>query len=428
MSSPLTVQKPAASAFPPRAEPATRPSQPVPPDATLPPAPAVEEPQPEAAAEPSFVERHRPQILRGLIALAALLLAWKGIEWWTTGRFEVATDNAYIRADITLVAPKVQGYVEEVAVTDNQAVKAGDLLIRLESADAATRMEEARAALAAAEAEAARARAQLASLKSTSAGAGAGLTAQSDRLAELEAASDAASANARLAADELKRNTELAERGFYSKANLDTAKAKADAAAASAEQARAALTSQRSQIAVARTTVSRSREDIAAAEAAILSAEAQVAAAKARVDAAALDAGRFEIRAPVDGVVTNRTISRGQLVNPGQQTMAIVPVDKSYVIANFKETQVEKMLPGQPVELHIDAYPDMKVHGTVQSLAPASGASFSLIPQDTATGNFTKIVQRVPVRIAISDDALATGLMRPGLSVEATISVKPAKS
>ena len=116
------------------------------------------------------------------------------------------------------------------------------------------------------------------------------------------------------------------------------------------------------------------------------------------------------------------------MLSPGQQALSIVPVDQAYVIANFKETQVEKMRPGQKVALHVDAYPDLRVEGIVDSLAPASGAQFSLIPQDTATGNFTKIVQRVPVRVAISKAALDTGLMRPGLSVEAVVTVKPAKS
>jgi membrane fusion protein (multidrug efflux system) len=145
------------------------------------------------------------------------------------------------------------------------------------------------------------------------------------------------------------------------------------------------------------------------------------------VASAKLDTNRAEIRAPIAGIVANKTVSEGQLLNPGQQTMAIVPVEKAYVVANFKETQVARMHAGQPVELTVDAYRGLKVHGTVDSIAPASGAQFSLIPQDTATGNFTKIVQRIPVRIALSPDALETGLMRPGLSVEATVSVKPAR-
>ena len=153
-----------------------------------------------------------------------------------------------------------------------------------------------------------------------------------------------------------------------------------------------------------------------------------VEAARARVQAAQLDAGRAEIRAPISAVVANRVVSEGQLLSPGQQALSIVPVDQAYVIANFKETQVENMRPGQKVELKVDAYPHLKVEGTVLSLAPASGAQFSLIPQDTATGNFTKIVQRVPVRLAISKEALDTGLMRPGLSVEAVVNIKPAKS
>lgn len=369
----------------------------------------------------------RRTVLMALGALLALLAIWKVTDWWMTGRFEVATNNAYVRAEITSISPRIQGYVAKVAVTDNQAVEAGDLLIVLESADQSARLAEAEATLAQAKSDAAQARAQLAAQGTLLESAKAQLQAQSNRLNEFSAGKDAAAADAKLAVDELERDRDLAAKGHYPQARVTTAETQAEAAQAALQQANAALVSQRSQISLARAGIGRAENDVLAARAAVESADARVKAAEARVEAARLDSGRAEIRAPISGIVANKTVSEGQLLNPGQQTMAIVPVDKAYVIANFKETQVARMHAGQPVELEVDAYPGMKVHGTVDSIAPASGAQFSLIPQDTATGNFTKIVQRIPVRIALSPDALETGLMRPGLSVEATVSVKPAR-
>jgi membrane fusion protein (multidrug efflux system) len=171
--------------------------------------------------------------------------------------------------------------------------------------------------------------------------------------------------------------------------------------------------------------VTAQRSQLASVEAGALSADAKVEAARAKLVAAELDLGRTEIRAPVDGVVANKNVIEGQLLSPNQVALAIVTSSEAYVIANFKETQVAQMKPGQCVHLHVDAYPSLKVRGKVESLAPATGATFSLVPQDTATGNFTKIVQRVPVRIALDQEALSTGLLRSGLAVVATVSTKP---
>ena len=379
----------------------------------------------ETPLGPFRIERRT--VLIALGALLALLALWKVTDWWTTGRFEVSTNNAYVRAEITSISPRIQGYVSKIAVTDNQAVKAGDLLIVLENADGAAKLAEAQAALAQSKSDAAQARAQLAAQRNLLVSAQTQLQAQSNKLNEFAAGKDAAAADAKLAQDELERDRDLAAKGHYPQARVTTAETQTEAAKAALDQASAAIVSQRSQIALARAGISRAESDVMAAEAAVSSADARVAAAEARVASAKLDTGRAEIRAPISGIVANKTVSEGQLLNPGQQTMAIVPVDKAYVVANFKETQVARMRAGQPVELKVDAYSGLKVHGTVDSIAPASGAQFSLIPQDTATGNFTKIVQRIPVRIALSPDALETGLMRPGLSVEATVSVKPAR-
>ena len=392
--------------------------------------PASEPPVTEAPAPggQGLVDRFkadpRKYILSGVGLLLALFVGYQGIHWLLAGRFEITTDNAYIRADIATIAPKVQGYVEKVHVTDNEAVKAGDLLVTLEVADYATRVSEAAAALQQAIAAEAQAKAGVAAAEANLQTAAATVSAQRDRLTQSRASAVAAGADAKLATSDLERYTELAAKGHYPKASLDAAATKEQAARATLDQANAGITTAQSELSVAQANYTRAQEDIESAKAALTGAEAQIEAARARVEAAKLDATRTELRAPFDGVVANRVVAEGQLLNPGQQTMAIVPVSEAYVIANFKETQVARMRQGQKVRLHVDAYPDLDVTGTLDSVAPATGGQFSLIPMDTATGNFTKIVQRVPVRIRISDEALATGLMRPGLSVEATVIAK----
>jgi membrane fusion protein, multidrug efflux system len=365
-----------------------------PPDAAQPAKPEALDAPPQAApAKPDFRKRALPVIG----AVAAIALIWFGGNWLINGRFEIKTDNAYIRSDITRVTPKVQGYVTAIHVQDNQPVKAGDLLISLEAADFQATVAEARAALAQAEADAAQSNARIA--------------AQRDALAESRAAREAADASADWSSSDAKRLAELAEKGWYPKARVEQAQAAERTANAQRTQAEASVTAQRSQL--------------TSAEAAAQSAVAKVAAAKARLESAELDLGRTAIRAPIDGVVANKVVAEGQLLSPNQVALAIVPANDAYVIANFKETQVAKMKPGQCVGIHVDAYPGLKVKGHVTSLAPATGATFSLVPQDTATGNFTKIVQRVPVRIAIGGESLATGLLRSGLAVVATVSTKP---
>jgi membrane fusion protein (multidrug efflux system) len=330
-------------------------------------------------------------------AVAGLAVLWFGGNWLINGRFEITTDNAFVRADITRVTPKVQGYVTSVHVKDNEPVKAGQLLISLEAADFQARVAEARAALAQADADAAQARARIA--------------AQRDTLAEARAAREAADASADWAESDARRMAELADKGWAAKARVEQLEAAERTAKAQLDQASAAITAQRSQL--------------TSVEAAALSADAKVAAAKAKLEAAELDLGRTEIRAPVNGVVANKNVIEGQLLSPNQVAMAIVTSSEAYVVANFKETQVAQMKAGQCVNLHVDAYPSLRVKGTVESLAPATGATFSLVPQDTATGNFTKIVQRVPVRIALDPEALSTGLLRAGMAVVATVSTKP---
>jgi membrane fusion protein (multidrug efflux system) len=276
-------------------------------------------------------------------------------------------------------------------------VKRGDLLIELEADEFQTRMAFAQAELAQAEADAAQARARIG--------------AQRDQIAEAQAAREAADASADLSASEADRLADLAAKGWYPKAKLDQLEAARRTANAQLTEADATITSQRSQL--------------SSAQAALLSAEAHVEAARAKVVGAQLELDRTQIRAPMNGVVTKKDVVEGQILSPGRVALSIVSSDDVWVIANFKETQITDMREGQCVKVHVDALPNLHVTGKVQSLSPSTGATFSLVPQDTATGNFTKIVQRVPVKIVLDKEALSSGLLRSGLQVTATVSTKP---
>lgn len=339
----------------------------------------------------------RRKILIGVAGLAGLAVLWMGGDWLLNGRFNISTDNAQLRSDIARVTPKIEGYVKTVHVAENQTVKRGDLLIELEDAEFQTRLAFAQAELAQAEADAAQARARI--------------TAQRDTVAEARAAREAADATADLSSSDAKRLADLAEQGWYPKAKLEQAEAARRTADARLSQATASITAQRSQL--------------SSAQAAALSADAKVEAARAKVAGAQLELERTKIHAPMDGVITKKDVVEGQILSPGRVALSIVRTDDVWVIANFKETQITDMRPGQCVDVHVDALPNLHVRGKVDSLAPSTGATFSLVPQDTATGNFTKIVQRVPVKIVLDKEALASGLLRSGLMVTATVSTKP---
>jgi len=339
----------------------------------------------------------RKKILLGVAAVAALAVVWMGADWFFNGRYNISTDNAQLRSDIARVTPKVEGYVKTVHVAENQVVKRGDLLIELEADEFETRLAFAKAELAQAEADAVQ--------------AGARISAQRDQIAEARAAREAANANADLSTSEAKRLADLAAKGWYPKAKLDQLEAARRMADAQLTEADATITAQRSQL--------------SSTQAAALSAEAKVEAARAKVVGAQLELDRTQIRAPMNGVVTKKDVVEGQILSPGRVALSIVSSDDVWVIANFKETQITDMREGQCVNVHVDALPSLHVTGKVQSLSPSTGATFSLVPQDTATGNFTKIVQRVPVKIVLDKQALESGLLRSGLQVTATVSTKP---
>jgi len=359
----------------------------------------------------------RRYIFIGVGAAAVIAASVWGLDWWTRGRFIVSTDNAYVRADITLVSSRIEGQVLQVHVGDNQPVAAGAPLVDIDPADSEATMAKAEADLARARADVARALADAARARADAESRGAQVLGAREQVAlqqrlveQARAGVQSAEAGRAVAARDAGRFSELAKRGYLSPARLDQVEAQDIAARAGVNQAQAALGAAREQVGVLAAGARKAEADLAAAQASATaaaatagSAQAQVAAAEALARSAGIVRARAAIVAPVSGVIANRTVRQGQLVRPGTQLLAIVPLDRAYVVANFKETQIARLRPGQPVVLKLDAAPDADLTGRIESIAPASGSSCSLLPTDTATGNFTKITQRIPVRIAISE-------------------------
>jgi membrane fusion protein (multidrug efflux system) len=315
--------------------------------------------------------------------------AWYGYDYWTDGRFMISTDDAYVQADMAFISPKISGYVDRVNVTENQQVKAGDPLLVVDDGDYQIAVAQAGAQIATlsktldridAQTEAARA-----SLKQ----------AQAQKTADQAAADNAARAQSRAA--------QLLKTHVGTQAQLDDAQT-------AVEQANAALAGADAQIAAA-------QANIGVLEAQRAESASTLASLQLAHDKAARDLSFTVLRAPYDGVVGNRSVEQGDLISPGQKLAVIVPMDKLYIVANFKETQLARLVPGEKVRVSVDATDDQDFEGTVSSLAPASGAVFSLLPPENATGNFTKVVQRVPVRIDVPADVLKSGRLRAGLSV-----------
>ena len=338
----------------------------------------------------------------GFVAAAALVAAlWYGDYYLTVGRFLVSTDDAYVGASMSLVAPKVASYVKEVAIVDNQRVKAGDVLVRLDDGDFKLAVDQAAAKVETQKATVATFDAQIQSAQATAAQVRAQLVAAKATVVRADA--DFARADA------------LAKQNFTPKATLDAARAARDSARAQVVSQEAAIQTADANIAVL------TAQKVQAER---LTQEFEVALEKAR-----RDLSFTVITAPFDGVIGNKSVQVGDYVVPGKRLAAVVPLDKVYVDANLKETQLARVLPGQRVRVRVDALGSEVIEGVVESIAPASGSQFSLLPPENATGNFTKIVQRVPVRVVIPGKNLQ-GRLRPGLSVSVDIDTRnrPAKS
>lgn len=347
------------------------------------------------AALPSRRTRGR-LVLRGAVVVAAIAALGYGVHWWTTARFFESTDDAYVGGDVTVLGPKVPGYIAQVLVTDNQAVHAGDVLVRLDDRDY-------RAALAKAEGAVAAQQALLANLDATA-------RLQTAVIAQARASVVAVAADARRARDDQVRYQDLVAKAAVSVQSAQKADADYKQLSANRDRAEAGAVAAERQLDVIATQKQQ--------------AQAALAQAVAERDIAKLNLEDTVVRAPVDGTVGNRRARAGAYASAGTQLLAIVPAHGLWVDANFKEGQLARLRPGMPVKIEADVLPGRVFHGHVASLAPATGAQFSVLPPENATGNFTKIVQRVPVRVQLDDADGRLGTLRPGLSVTAEVDAR----
>ena len=354
------------------------------------PSPAAPSIELAAAPAPARKKRSARSFILPIVALGLLGAAgWYGYQYWTNGRFMISTDDAYVQADMTFMSPKISGYVATVPVVENQHVRAGDPLVIMDDGDYTIAVAQTEAQIVtqgktleriAAQTEAARA-----SL----------LQAEAQK-----ASSQAAAANAVRGAD---RARQLVKSKVGSQSALDDAQTEVD-------QSKAAVAGADAQIASA-------NANIGVLEAQYAEAQSTLRTLELTRDKAKRDLSFTILKAPYDGVVGNLSVEQGDMITAGQKLAVIVPMDKLYIIANFKETQLARLVPGEKVRISVDASSDNEFEGVVSSLAPASGAVFSLLPPENATGNFTKVVQRVPVRIDVPAEVLKSGRLRAGLSV-----------
>lgn len=351
--------------------------------------------------------RSRRTLLAGALALA---IAAGGAVYLSTPAAHETSEDAYVAADASEVAPRIKGLVADVLVRDNQPVRAGDPLVRIDPEEFDTRSQAAGADLDDAVADVAAARAGLVSLDAEERLASANIEAAGTGIR-------AAAAEAQRAeADRLRYET-LAERGFATRSALDSRRATAIGAEQATRRSRALLSVSQREAGV----TSARRAEL---EAALAKAQAQVGRARAAAALAGQDRRHSLIVAPIDGVVGNRQVQRGDYVQPGTRLLSLVPLHSLYVTAYFKETQLRRMRPGQAATIRIDALGGDRLHGRVESFAPGSGSTFSLLPFEPGTGSFTKIVQRIPVRIRFDPGQAGVERLQSGLSVTASVDVK----
>jgi membrane fusion protein (multidrug efflux system) len=331
-----------------------------------------------------------------LPVVALTLGAGGGWYWWNVLRFLQSTDDAYVQSDVSIISPKVEGYIKKVKVADNQEVAEGAVLFVIDDRDFKAKVAQAEAAVAIGEASIASYEARL--------------KLQQSMIDQATASVASAEADLDREQQDYKRYSALITNDFASRQRFEQAQADARKGGAAVARSRAALGAEQNQLSVLR---SQQREE-----------EAKLQQARANLQLVQNDLDNTVIRAPVSGIAGNRAGQVGQYVKAGTQLLSLVPLPHVYVTANFKETQLTHIRPGQLAEVSVDAYPDLSLEGRIESFAPGSGAQFSLLPPDNATGNFTKIVQRVPVRIALPASGPLIGLLRPGLSVTVTVDTR----
>jgi membrane fusion protein (multidrug efflux system) len=349
-------------------------------------------------------KKHKPVVKRKnaryvVAAIACLALGGGGAytyDWYKTGRFVESTDNAYLGADKVSMAPVVSGQITEVYIADNQEVVAGQPLVKIDPRRYELAVREAQGTVNARKADDAKSEADLAH--------------QDAVIAQAQADLDNAEQNAELAQNEFNRTLPLAARGVESQQKVD--------------QAKIALDQANSVIRLKKAAFDAAQQQVASLKAQVEQAHAELASAEQSLRRADIDLEDTVLRSPISGRIGDRTVQIGQYVQPGTLLLTIVPTDQIYLVANFKETQISGMRVGQPATVHIDAFPQFDMKGVVESFAPGTGAQFALLPPENATGNFTKIVQRVPVCIKLDTGQKGAPPLVPGLSIEVAVNTK----
>jgi membrane fusion protein, multidrug efflux system len=354
--------------------------------------PAIAKPlAPEVA--PAAKTTKRKPIFFGVIALLALAASAYGVHWFLVGRFHVSTDDAYVRANNTMLGARVSGHIAAILPRDNAVVHAGDVIFRIDDGDYKIAVDAARTKIVTQQATIERLGRQVAAQESAAEQAKANLAS--------------AEAGLKRAGLDYDRQQQLSEKGYASRATYEVSEASRDQGLAAVKSARAAVDTAQSNV------------DVAKAQQA--EAQAQLMELKTTLAKTERDLDFTFVRTPVDGTFSNRLVNTGDFVAVGQRLGNVVPLDDVFIDANFKETQLKRIRPGQPVTISVDAYGHRKFAGFVDSISPAAGSVFTLLPPDNATGNFTKIVQRVPVRIRVPKDVARQNLLRAGMSVYATV-------
>jgi membrane fusion protein, multidrug efflux system len=367
-------------------------------------APEAEAPSPAApsielaAAAPAKKKRSARSLILPIVALGLLSAAgWYGYQYWTDGRFMISTDDAYVQADMTFMSPKISGYVATVPVVENQHVKAGDPLVVMDDGDYTIAVAQTEAQIVTQGKTLERIAAQTEAAKAS--------------LLQAEAQKASAEATATNAVRGADRARQLVKTKVGSQSALDDAQTAVD-------QTKAAVAGADAQIASA-------NANIGVLEAQYAEAQSTLRTLELTRDKAKRDLSFTILKAPYDGVVGNLSVEQGDMITAGQKLAVIVPMDKLYIVANFKETQLAKLVPGEKVRISVDASSDNTFEGTVSSLAPASGAVFSLLPPENATGNWVKVVQRIPVKVVLDPKEVGNPhTLRAGMSAVVTIRVK----
>ena len=362
--------------------------------------PQAGESRPEAAADKA--RAGKSPLKRGALMLvgAAAIGAglWYGIDWWRNGRFIVSTDDAYVGAEMATISAKLAANIATVSVVQNQEIKAGQPLVALDDGDWRIALDGARAKSATALATLARIDSQVEAARAA--------------LQQAQAQQNSAEAAVTRTAADFERANSLAAKSYGSQATLDAATAARDQAVASVASAKAGVV--------------QAQANIKVLEAQRVEAARQLDELKVAEQKAERDLSFTKVAAPIDGIVANTNVQLGDLVSAGKRLMSIVPLDQVYVDANFKETQVGPLKIGDKATVTVDALPGQVFHGKVSGIAGGTGSVFTLLPPDNATGNFTKIVQRVPVRIALDRESTGKHILRPGMSVVVSIDPRPA--